>query len=267
MKFTEKLVRDGGQYQDHVGVEVELEHHEEVVDLPTPVRKFWRAEEDKSLRRNGVEYVFREPLLKEEAFKAIDMLGAHVDKTNKVYDVGRAGVHVHVNVGDLKVRELVNFLALAHVLDDLLVHWCGERRKGNLFCLRLRDAEFVTDAIVSALDNKDLDMFHTDRLRYASVNLKSIPQYGSVEFRSMRSDGDWEALKVWVGVLLRLKEVAKVIDNPIQIVSDCSMMSPENFVSHVLGEYSELFPRYPGFEDDVYHAIQRVQYYAYSQEW
>lgn len=266
-KFTESLVKPSSNLADHVGVEVELEHESDVTPLPTKLQKLWRSEHDGSLRKNGIEYVFRNPLVFDKAVEAIDLLGSHVDSTNTVYDVGRAGVHVHVNVGDLKVRELVNFIALAHIMDDLLVNWCGERRKGNLFCLRLRDATTVVDKLAEALENEDLNILATDDLRYASVNLKSIPQYGSVEFRAMRSDGDWENLKLWVQVLLRLKEVARIIDNPTQIVSDCSMMSPTNFVDHVLGDLAGSFPKYLGFENDVYEATQRIQYYAYCKDW
>ncbi len=261
-----KLVGSNTNYVDHIGVEIEAEHGRRPDDVPQELTKYWRAEADGSLRKNGVEYVMREPRKADVAKRVVKLLGKQLDKF-EVLNTGRAGIHVHVNVGDLTVRELTNFVTLFHVVEPLAVNWCGEYRRGNLFCLRLKDAEFIVDKFTEALETEDLRKLHTDDIRYASINLKAVPQYGSVEFRCMRSDGNWNDICTFIDFVLRLKTLAREIDNPVQIVADSSAMDREDFVRHILGEFAEVFPRYKAWEDDVEFAIRRIQYYAYCKEW
>ena len=270
-KFVETLVSDlvgsDVKLSDHVGVEIELEHENVPEDLPVEVARYWRVETDGSLRKNGLEYVFKRPQEASKANTAVKLLGRHVDLTNKVVDAGRAGIHVHINVGDLTVCQLMNFIAICHILEDLLVHWCGPRRIGNLFCLRVKDAEYVIDLIKEMLRKEDLRILHTDNIRYSSINLKAIYQYGSVEFRAMRSDGDWAAVNVWVNALLRLKEMARRLDNPAQIVYDMSNAGPSMYIDQLLGPYARYFKKYDGFDVDIFNAVRRVQEYAFTKDW
>jgi len=271
MKFTERKVSDlvgaGAKYKDHIGVEIELEHAEMPRQLEPPLRGIWREEGDGSLRMNGVEYVLKTPKSPELAKKAVSSLGGFIDSYTKVIDEGRAGVHIHVNVSDLTVREMVNLVALWHCVEPTVVNWCGEHRKGNLFCLRLKDAEYIVDRLTLALEGEDLRHLNTDEIRYAAVNLKSVVQYGSLEFRCMRSDGSWEDINLLIDLLMRLKGLARQVDNPVQVVADSSASGYRVFLEEVLGEFSGMFERTPDFEQEVYEAIRRIQQYAYCKEW
>lgn len=270
-KFVDTLVRDlvgsDDALTNHVGVEIELEHENAPEGIPTEVSRYWRVENDGSLRKNGLEYVLKKPLTEKTANTAVKLLGRHVDNTNKVVDAGRAGIHVHVNVGDLTVCEMMNFISVCHIIEDVLVNWCGPRRVGNLFCLRVKDAEYVIDLIKKMLLEENLRVLHTDNIRYSSINLKAIYQYGSIEFRAMRSDGDWEAINIWIGTLLRLKEVAKRLDSPAQIVSDMSNVGPSIYIDQLLGPYAKYFNKYLGFDVDIFNSVRRVQEYAFTKDW
>lgn len=270
--FKEKkvceLVGSNRAYTDHVGVEIEVEHKKAQFDnMPGKVSGKWRLEHDGSLRHNGGEYVMRNPLPYEHSKKAVKLLGEHIDNTNKVLDTGRAGVHIHVNVGDLSVRELTNFIALYHVAEPVITHWCGKYRKGNLFCLRTIDAEYLVDRFTEALEKETLGHLGTDEIRYSAINLKAIPQYGSVEFRAMRSDGNWDDINILIDVLLHLKALARQADNPIQIVAEFSGADKEEFVNNLLGKHADKFEKYDGFEFDMMDTIRIVQQYAYCREW
>lgn len=261
--FTESLVKNTG-LQDHFGVEIEVELENSWSGRTGPE---WRCEGDGSLRRNGVEFVFRDPLELKTALKAVKKLLKDLEKDNKVLDTGRAGVHVHVNVGDLRVRELINFIAIVHILDELMNSYCGVNRKGNLFCLGMLEADYVVDKVREYLSSESVNTFCTDEIRYSSVNLKAIYEYGSVEFRAMRSDGDAEAICNWILLLNHLKQVAKTIDNPVQIVHQASELNPTAYVDHLLGDFRNMLPRPEGFDVRLYDAIQQVQHYAYAKEW
>lgn len=260
------LVNSNKKYTDHVGVEIEAEHNKRPDALPDELNKYWRAEADGSLRKNGIEFVMREPRKADIAKKAVKLLGKELDQYG-VLNTGRAGIHVHVNVGDLTARQFANFVTLFHSVEPLVVNWCGKYRRGNLFCLRLQDAEYIVDKFTEALEKEDLRILHTDDIRYASINLKAVQQYGSVEFRCMRSDGNWNDICTFVDLVLRLKTLARQIDSPVQIVADSSIMDREDFVNHILGDFAEVCAKYDGWEHDIEYAIRRIQYYAYSKEW
>lgn len=264
-KTIKELIGHNKDYGNKIGIEIEVEH-ENPPNLEN-IPKWWRVEHDGSLRVNGAEYVLNNPLSPEGACEAVDLIGAFIDKDNKVLDTGRAGVHVHVNVSDLTVTQYINFLCLCHIVEPIIVNWCGDYRIGNLFCLRLKDAEFLTDKICEFLDSEDINRLYTDLIRYSSINLKATPQYGSVEFRAMRSDGNWEDIKIFIEVLSHIKEVARQADNPIQIVGEFSGSEKRAYLEALLGGHADKFEFYEDFERDVYDNVRLIQYYAYSKVW
>ena len=267
MKWTDTLVRPDTKYGDVVGIEIELEHQDDPTILPEQLDKGWRIEHDGSLRVNGLEYVLRRPMKLAVALSYTNLLGKHIDATNNVIDAGRAGIHVHINVGDLTIKQFINFVSLAHILDNLFANWCGEKRNGNLFCLKLSDASYVVEKIEQALQAETLDGLYDDDIRYSSVNLKSVVEYGSVEFRSLNSDGNWENISIFAKTLMRLKDVARRLDNPTMILRDFSMKGDNNFVEEILGEMAVHFPKYKGWEQDLIDNVRRVQWYAFGKDW
>ena len=262
-----KLVDSNEDFRDVVGVEIELEHAAGVKKLSKELSKSWRLEDDGSLRVNGAEYVFRKPLSVDEAKEKVIELGEYIDSYTKPVNEGRDGVHVHINVGDLTVRQLTNFITLWHSIESLVLNWCGEYRNGNLFCLGIKDAEYIVDVLTDALEGENLRKLATDNIRYSAVNLKAVYQYGSLEFRCMRSDGNWEDINMFIGLLVHLKTIARNVDSPVQLVAESSVMGTEAFIAHILGEFSDMLPRYDSYEDDVHYSIRRAQYYAYCKEW
>lgn len=265
--FSNALVRPESNYQDHVGVEVEVEHRSAIGGLPANISRIWDVVGDGSLRHNGAEYVMRRPKTIENAVKATRVLLRQVKKDNEILDYGRGGVHVHINVGDLTNKQLVNYIAIVHCLDDILTHNCGEYRRDNLFCLRVRQAPNVVDVVERFVNSEDYRVFNTDSIRYASVNLKAIATYGSIEFRAMRSDGDEDNLCTWMRTLLHLKQVAREIDNPGQVVYNLSNFGAETFVRELLGPFFDYYELYEGYENDLIDAMQLCQTYAFAREW
>lgn len=214
-----------------IGVEIEVEGH----NLPTP-EKYWKKEYDGSLRGESAEYVLKKPLSLLETSKAITYLG-HCYKQNKttVHESVRAGVHVHINVQDLTVVQLFSFITAYIVLEDLLVKFCGQYREGNLFCLRVKDAEYLLYSLEKVAANKQYHHLHTDILRYASMNVKSLQQYGSLEFRAMRGTKDLMAIRVWVKILYNLRNQSVKFDSPKHIVDYIEKEGSESFCKLFLG--------------------------------
>lgn len=250
--------------QGDVGIEIEAEGH----NLPH-TGEYWNVTHDGSLRGESLEYVLKRPMSLPEARKALDYLSLKYEQNEAtVNDSDRCGVHVHVNCQELNIVQLYNFFVLYLVLEDLLVKFCGDSREGNLFCLRAKDAEYLLYTLSSALEDKEFRArFSSDDLRYASMNVKSLPTYGSLEFRAMRGTKDMDLIYKWADLLVGLREKAKTIDSPIDIVMGLSMGGAEAFLTEHLGEHAEYFLGIKDLDILLMEGVRRAQEIAYAGDW
>lgn len=249
--------------QGDVGIEVEVEGH----NLPV-TQKYWKMEEDGSLRGESKEYVLEKPSSLAQARLALKYLGVMYNKHDSVvHDSVRAGVHVHINVQTLNIIELYNFMTVYITLEDLLTKYCGESREGNLFCLRTGDAEYLLHRLVEVANSRRFKELVTDDLRYASMNVKALGTYGSLEFRAMRGTRDLDSIYVWAEMLLGLREVAKTFSSPCEVVDNFSEGSALVFLQRCLGKHTGLFTKYEGWEKTIVNGMRRAQDVAYATDW
>ena len=137
--------------------------------LDLEVENLWHEEDDGSLRGDSVEYILQRPIPRKKVLKSLEYLD------QKIQDAGiqpqpseRCGVHVHINCQKMTENEVVSFMILYFVLESVLVHYCGEDREGNLFCLRCKDAEGLLELIFHAIKYKDLSYMIIPNIRYSS---------------------------------------------------------------------------------------------------
>lgn len=251
-----------------IGLEIEVEGH----NLPV-LSKWWRNEQDGSLK--GIEtreYVLDGPQSLEGIKTALD----HLDKAYQanqtvVDDSVRAGVHVHINCQHLTMTQLYNFITLYLLLENLLVRWCGEYREGNLFCLRASDAEWMLYTIRKAANDgrkQFRNRFHNDELRYASLNLKALGDYGSLEFRAMRGTRDLGLIYKWAETLFNLREAACKFNMPTSIIEQFSVDGVDAFLTRTLGGNKDMFIRgCPDAAQLVWEGMRNAQDVAYCADW
>lgn len=248
-----------------IGVEIEAEGQR----LPW-VEKWWKNEEDGSLKGESREYVLLKPGTLEEVREALNHLAACY-KANKtvVNDSIRAGVHVHINCQKLTMTQLYNFMTVYLILENILVKWCGDYRQGNLFCLRACDAEYLLNEI-SAAANDPKKMyarrFKTDNLRYASMNVKALGDYGSLEFRAMRGTRDLDLIYTWAETLLHIRNYAADFANPQNIIELFSQLGPARFAQEALGVNHAEF-NCDNLERRVLDGMRNAQDIAYCTDW
>jgi len=249
-----------------IGLEIEVEGH----NLPR-MGKWWRNEQDGSLKgQENAEYVLAKPGSLAEVREALN----HLDKTYNdcgtiVDDTVRAGVHVHINCQKLTMTQLYNFITVYLMLENILVKWCGEFREGNLFCLRACDAEWMLMVLrVAATDDRRQFRlrFHKDELRYASMNLKALGDYGSLEFRAMRGTRDLDLIYKWAETLYNLREFACGFEKPSDIIESMSMLGPERFLRDALGGNADMF-MCPDYIDLLWRGMRNAQDVAYCVDW
>lgn len=224
--------------EGEVGIEVEVEGN----NLPTRWANRavpWRIVGDGSLRGEGREFVLRKPVKRDRYATCLGILRNEIEaKGSEVVSSNRCGVHVHINCQELEISDVISIITTYLCLEEVLVKWCGEERVGNLFCMRVSDAPGIIRNIHHLIDVNNVRGVATNKIRYASINLKALATYGSLEFRSMRSDLTPGVIESWIDMLLRIKDfsVGKKADD---IISQFSFKGPQDFFNDVLGDYRD----------------------------
>lgn len=251
--------------KNDIGLEIEVEGR----NLPYP-DKYWRCDKDGSLRgEESMEYVLINPMSLLEVKSALNHLSKSYQLANtRVDETVRAGVHVHINCQHLSLTELYTFMTLYLVLENILIKYCGEWREGNLFCLRCQDAEWSLYRLIQAAKSRRfLHAFADDNMRYSSMNVKALADYGSLEFRAMRSTKDLKAIEDWVTILYHLRDASKEFTTPIKVIEEVSRIGCKAFLMKCLGVYSEFFNKLADVEGLLYEGIELAQSLAYCVNW
>ena len=246
------------------GIELEMEGNILPKVIPGPE---WRVEHDGSLRgEDNAEYVLRKPLSYEDSLKAFSKLVYYIDLVGEDPDPSRrTSTHVHVDCRGLHMEQLISFIVLFLTFEEFLVDWCGEERKGNLFSLQTKDAEGFYVALSSFLTT-GTPQYLSDNIRYSSINLAALGKYGSVEFRSLRGTLDKKVLGTWLSVLDRLRNLAEVYKNPLEVVYEMSVLGPDGFAAKVLGPHLKAFFKGRGKAQKLVGGIRRAQDIAFLYE-
>lgn len=198
-----------------VGVEIEVEGKY----LP-PAPKNWRAEMDGSLKaEEALEYVMRQPVKIEDLEKSlVDLKEAFVQSGAVFNNSYRAGIHVHVNCQELSLRQLASMISCYIIFDNSIVNTCDKFRRGNHFCLRAEDAQYLVRRLKDAFILNDPAMLNDDIIRYSSMNVSSLYKYGSVEFRALESTDDFSKIYKFAKKHYQIREFAKKFDTPQNLI-------------------------------------------------
>lgn len=237
MKIYEQLGLDK-VVKGEVGIEVEVEGNGLPHRWPVPGMP-WKIVPDGSLRGEGREFVLRKPVKRDDVVECLNSLRHQLKEIgSEVVYSSRCGVHVHINCQELEVDDVISFITTYLCMEEVLVKWCGKDRVGNLFCMRVSDASGLLQYVHHLIDTKNIHALRTDRIRYASINLKALATYGSLEFRAMRSDLTPGVIESWVDMLLAIKDFS-VGKKPSDIISQFSFKGPQDFFNDVLGDFRE----------------------------
>jgi hypothetical protein len=249
-----------------LGMEFEVEGR----NLPFDVAGFITTE-DGSLRGESKEYVFKNPASLDRTHSRVKLLCKKLNTAGTRTDISeRCGIHVHVNVQELEIKQLWNFVTLYYMYEELLVRYCGPQREGSLFCLRAKDTDWIINYVVEVLQQNPMRLgraFNTDMLRYSALNFKALTQYGSLEFRSMRGSANYEEIAPWFSILYRLREEAKQFENPLQILEVFNQVGELSFTQRIFGDYYQTFTEGVDYETMLEESIENVEDIAYAIEW
>lgn len=256
----------------HIGVEVELEGvpmRQLTTLLPNEVQHYWQFEPDNSLHDAGCEFTFRNPMYGADVCAALRSLMA-VARDNKFKTSLRTGIHVHMDARDISRHQLLGLLAYYIIFEPAIYAWVGEDRHANNFCVPWFKYEGAVDQAANILDymrrytlndgvrNQDViavcDSFH----RYGGLNLKSLVEYGSIEFRQLPTRVEYDYVRDWINILMSLKKAAlDVPESTMTIIDQLNRRGLDETGRVIFGErfWTQMIQAEP-------HLLQEIREYA-----
>lgn len=223
-----------------IGIEVEVEN----VRRAAFDQNMWGTKEDGSLRNNGIEFVSC-PL----AGKQIEIAVRHLFS---VLPIGadfseRTSIHVHLNMRDSLVKDLLNLLLLYISFEKCLYRFAGEYRYRNIFCVPLQETQLPI-ILSNFIANGDLLSLIKQWQKYSGLNLLPLIPFGTVEFRQMHGHRDPDLLLNWINIIFRMFKYSKKYSfdelfNYIRTLNSTSKY--EEFLTVVFEKEAELinFPK------------------------
>lgn len=251
-----------------IGIEVEVEGS----NLPPQLRYYWERISDGSLRGESCEYIFKKAFQRKTVGKALAYLEKKLSQdSTRVFPSPRTSVHVHVNVQDLSMTQVHNFILLYLLYETFLIKLCGEERAGNFFCLQNKDAEFISSFLAEMEPRARVARasYHTDELRYAALNINALSRFGSLEFRGMEGTIEAERISSWVSILLKLKDASRSFTNPSEMFNQLSLTGAHPFTEQIFqDDFNKVFTEdNPLTMSKLHENIWRLQEIAYLVDW
>lgn len=193
----------------------------DISDLPE-----FEGHVDSSLRNFGMEFVFKEPLDLQKAFKALERFDT-VFKKVPFLNSPACSTHVHVNILEEETLTVANFLTIWTLYENILVNFCGENRRSNLFALPIRVADktaFHISNLLERISKGDRNYFshlHPNHVKYAALNLACINKIGSLEVRPFRGVQKAKEIYPWLIILQNMMEFSRIEGlTPLEILRE-----------------------------------------------
>jgi len=178
------------------GIEIELEGQNILGDC-----RGWSSHNDNSLRNGGVEYVLNNPGSRQKIRKLVtDLRGMLVQPGRELTPNYRQSTHVHVNIQEWTLQNVLNFITVFTIFDPLLCHLVGPERDGNLFCLPSHDTGDLPYSInmLTRLAKAGRIGSYNFRGKYASLNMNRMVDFGSLEVRVFPQTLDPDVIDGWL---------------------------------------------------------------------
>lgn len=177
-----------------VGIEVEAEN---AVALNSD---FWQIAGDNSLRNGGVEFKTTYGIRIGHLPEALLQLEGHA-KRHKLDFSERTSVHVHLDCRMLTSEEVRQVFVLYLLFEKALFRYAGIDRSHNVFCVPFGQSHKCTTTT-------NFTRFIQNAEKYNAINLLTLTQFGTIEFRNMRGSADANFIFNWVMLLAHLRHFA-----------------------------------------------------------
>lgn len=244
-RFVEQnLYKDQKIYKDsdlrvsspdtYMGIELEIENWPGGSSFPG-----FSVHGDNSLRNNGVEWITYPTKLRH-----MDALLTAFFNKFRLAPLNyseRCSTHVHVNVQDFTPKQLTTLVLLYQLFERLLFNFVEEGRRSNIFCVPWYQAG-VTYELVDHIENWDAPHIHGWQ-KYTALNLLTIEQKGTVEYRHLEGTCDVKRIMTWCNLLGCMHAYAKshsLDDVKNTIISLNTSSAYDVLLQDVFGEWTQV---------------------------
>lgn len=225
-----------------IGIEIELEHVK-IHGHTAP----WITKEDHSLKKNGLEFTLL--TYHNYAEESIAKLLTNI----KSKATSRCGIHVHINALDMTLNEIKVMLMYYMVFERALYAYSGKRWK-NIFCVPMREW-------CVSLDYDNLLVMGHLWQKYSGLNLLTLKQFGTIEFRQMIGTTNPSYIQGWIEMIVALKKASRG-KNPLEVAEEIGMMNSTSGYWHLMktifGNLAYAL-QYPTLKDDLEDCIAHTK--------
>jgi hypothetical protein len=220
-----------------IGIEIEVENL--TVGSVEYDRYIWVPKNDGSLRNNGLEFVSL-ALAGHEIVYAVDNFYKNLPRSADFSE--RTSIHIHANMRDQTVGQLLTTLMLYTTFEQLLFEFAGPQRRNNIFCVSVQETRYPY-LISDFFKNQSLVDLTRDWKKYSGLNLRSLRNLGTIEYRIMEGHNNPRRLLNWINIILRMSQYARhtpfeAAFESIKMLNTTSMY--EQFMREVFREDADL---------------------------
>jgi hypothetical protein len=237
---TNKLVSD----DEYIGIELELEQCSSS-SLATAVHPLWETVSDGSLKLNGREYRYAQPLAGKDIIDSLNVFEKALIKEGitPYHGGNRGSTHFHLNVSNMSVPALYYLTLLSYFMEPVLTATCRPDRSSNSFAVsvsKTKDSMVVLDKIRSGSF-----MFNDSSWKYRAIGLNSIYGKGSLEYRMFHSSHDMGEILKWINAVLAIKKVSGLLGDRIpSVIKKGLESSPQDAIDEMFNgvyDFSESY--------------------------
>tara|TARA_R110000824_G_scaffold97450_4_gene232952 strand:- start:83 stop:1093 length:1011 start_codon:yes stop_codon:yes gene_type:complete len=127
----------------------------------------------------------------------------------------RTGVHVHLDAADLTTTDITQVVKRYQENEEELDTWFPSSRRGssNTYCRRLDDCMRVTEMNTFTDATTKSTVARNQRNRFCKLNLHSLMNHGTIEFRQHAGSTDFNKIGNWVLFLQHFVEQSRKTKN------------------------------------------------------
>jgi hypothetical protein len=178
----------------------------------SPIPAF-KAVADGSLRNGGVEFcsVIAQPRAK--AIESFKHLYANISLGEEPFSE-RTSTHVHVNVSNMDMAHARQMVLLYALFEEFFFAMVKPNRRDNIHCVPL------TETYLPGKYHLNMAELVKHWHKYTALNLKRMPDLGSMEFRHMHGTKDPVEMDLWINVLENLFKLSQRVEVNAETLSN-----------------------------------------------
>lgn len=230
----------------YIGIEIEAENIKYSNESLHRNLAYWTVTSDGSLRNYGSEFISVK-LRGMDISNALSELSTFLDsaKIEPVYSE-RTSVHIHIDSRFLNVYQLKTLIKYYLACEPYYFSVIGKKREENIYCVPYyKNSNGLRN--FSMLFQKNINEDYILRtvaegLKYEAMNIRSIREKGSIEFRHHYGTHNKEIIYNWIINLLNLFKLSKESSEDEFTFMFGSMPYPD-FLLNVVPKFTNVAPQ------------------------